>query len=237
MPNALDPNLLEQLKNMIRRDLKLGANTAIADDMQLFGSTDLDLDSLDILLLVTNIEKQLGVRIPNEAVGQAIFKDVATLALYIQSRRGGQAPATSGVVEVPTHGWLDKLPHRDPFRFVTRIIEVQPGKSATGVWILKGNEPFFAGHFPGKPIVPGVLIAEALAQISGLAGPTDAPQEGRLAHVDVRFEQGVAPPVEIMLRATFQRAFGQLQFCEVEASVGSLVIARGSITLQRAGTK
>lgn len=231
MPNLIDPNLLEQLKAMLRRDLKLGPAAVIADDMPLFGS-DLDLDSLDILLLVTNIEKQMGVRIPNEQIGQAIFKDVATLASFIQEHLGNSAPK-GGPVELKLNNWLDHLPHRDPFRFVTSVIEVLPGKSASGIWKLKGDEPFFAGHFPGQPIVPGVLIAEALAQISGLAGPVESPRDGKLAHVDVRFEQPVAPPVEIELRSTLTRTMGHLQLCEVEARVGSNVIARGSLTLLR----
>src|SRR3954452_18323163 len=123
MANPIDPNLLAQLKNVLRRDLKLGAEAPVADDMPLVGS-DLDLDSLDILLLVTNIEKELGVRIPNEAVGHAIFKDVATLARYVQDRRSS-APAAN-VKVIPVGGapdWLEQLPHREPFRFITRVID------------------------------------------------------------------------------------------------------------------
>src|SRR5262245_46711858 len=137
MPNTIDSNLLEQLKAMLRRDLKLGANAVIEDDMPLFGS-DLDLDSLDILLLVTNIEKQLGVRIPNEDVGERVFKTVGTLARYVGDHRG-QAPARVGVVQVAGQNWLDRLPHGEPFRFVSRVIDVQPGKSASGIWALKGT--------------------------------------------------------------------------------------------------
>lgn len=231
MTQPIDPQLLDQLKTMLRRDLKLGSDAVIADDMPLFGS-DLDLDSLDILLLVTNIEKQLGVRIPNESIGQAVFKDVATLAQFIQDHRGKSSGKT-GPVELKVDSWLDKIPHRDPFRFVSRVMEVQPGQSAAGVWILKGDEPFFAGHFPGQPIVPGVLIAEALAQISGLAGPVDLPTDGKLAHVDVRFEQAVSPPAEIHLHSKFVRMLGPLQMCEVEAKVGQTTVARGSLTLLR----
>jgi 3-hydroxyacyl-[acyl-carrier-protein] dehydratase len=235
MSNPIDPNLLAQVKTMLRRDLKLGPDVAIADDMPLFGS-DLDLDSLDILLLVTNIEKELGVRIPNEAVGHAIFKDVATLARYVQGRRAETPAANLKVVPVGSQpSWLDQLPHREPFRFVTRVIDVQPGKCATAVWSLRGDEDFFRGHFPGNPVVPGLLIAEALAQVSGLAGPRDAPRQGKLAHVDVRFERAVTPPVEIELRATLTRTMGALQMCDVEARVAGTVVALGSLTLQRGG--
>jgi 3-hydroxymyristoyl/3-hydroxydecanoyl-(acyl carrier protein) dehydratase/acyl carrier protein len=233
MPNPIDPNLLTQVKTMLRRDLKLGPDAPIADDMPLFGSPDLDLDSLDILLLVTSIEKELGVRIPNEAVGHAIFKDVSTLARYVQDRWSSQPAANVKVVDVPGQNWLDRLPHREPFRFVTRVTDVQPGKSAGGVWSVRGDEDFFRGHFPGRPIVPGLLIAEALAQIAGMSGPRELPDAGKLAHVDVRFEQSVTPPAEIELRATLQRTLGALQMCDVEARVSGIVVARGSLTLQR----
>jgi len=84
--------------------------------------------------------------------------------------------------------------------------------------------------------VPGVLIAEALAQLSGLAGPSVAAgggEEGKLAHVDVRFEKAVAPPVEIVLKTKLARVMGALQQFDVEALAAGEVVARGSLTLYR----
>jgi 3-hydroxyacyl-[acyl-carrier-protein] dehydratase len=63
----------------------------------------------------------------------------------------------------------DYLPHRPPFLFVTELGTVEPGRSATGSWQLTGEEAFFAGHFPGRPTLPGVLMVEALAQLGGVA--------------------------------------------------------------------
>ena len=80
-----------------------------------------------------------------------------------------------------------------------RINHLTRGQSGEGVWTLTGKEPFFAGHFHGAPLVPGVLIAEALAQFSGLVGPSDVPT-GKLVHVDVRFDRPVAPPADIALQ-------------------------------------
>lgn len=64
---------------------------------------------------------------------------------------------------------MQYLPHRYPFLLVDRIIDLQPGKSITGIKNVTFNEPFFQGHFPGQPIMPGVLIVEAMAQVAGIA--------------------------------------------------------------------
>jgi len=240
MPTAAaapDPELLQHVKAMIRRDLKLGPDAVIADDMPFFGG-DVDLDSLDMLLLVTSIEKEFGIKVPSEAVGREVFQNVATLAQYIQAngsgvRRGGPA-AGSSPAGAPANP-IDRLPHRDPFRFVTKITDHQPGQSATGVWAVNGSEAFFAGHFPGQPVVPGVLISEALAQISGIAGPStgSANERGRLVHVDVRFDASATPPAEIVLNSRVNHVVGPLQQFDVSATLNGTVIARGSITLHR----
>ncbi|HEX8524081.1 MAG TPA: 3-hydroxyacyl-ACP dehydratase FabZ family protein [Tepidisphaeraceae bacterium] len=231
----VDPQLLERLKVILRRDLKLGAEARIADDMAFFGEgTDVDLDSLDMLLLVTSVEREFGVKIPNEAVGRTVFESVKTLAQYIadQGANGqsvGVAAQTGGMKDP-----LEKLPHREPFRFVSRVTELKAGESAEGVWSVAGTEAFFAGHFPGRPLVPGVLIAEALAQISGIAGSgPGVADEGKLAHVDVRFEQAVSPPAEVVLKSRLIKTMGALQQFEVMAEVGGSVVARGNIALVR----
>ena len=230
MTSAPDPAILEQIRTILRRDLKLDANAPLPADMPFFGG-DVDLDSLDMLLLVTSIERQMGVRIPNEAVGKEVFQNVATLARYVQDHRGPASAAPA--VPAQQTDWLARLPHGEGFRFITKVIEVRPGEMARGVWVLGGSEPFFAAHFPGNPIVPGVLIAEALAQLSGLAGAPGSGTEGRLAQVDIRFEQAVSPPVEIELDAKVTRVLGALQMCEVAARVGKMVVASGVIALHR----
>lgn len=216
------PETLEQIKLLLRRDLKLGPDIPIPDDMP-FAGTDADFDSLDILLLLTSIEKQFGIKIPSEAVGRDVFENVSTLAAYID-RETARKPERTDL--------LGRLPHRDPFRFVTRVTQLTDGESVEGVWTLSGSEPFFAGHFPGRPLVPGVLIAEALAQVSGLLGPENSSQ-GKLVHVDVRFDQPLAPPAEITLRSRLLRTVGELQQFEVAAMTGSTSIARGMLTLSR----
>jgi 3-hydroxyacyl-[acyl-carrier-protein] dehydratase len=225
-----DPSIVERVKVIVRRDLKLGAAAEIADDMPFFGG-DIDMDSLDILLLVTSIEKEFGIKVPNAAVGRQVFESVATLTQFVRERMDSNGAPAAAV------DYLARLPHQAPFRFVSRIVELREGDSAEGVWSVAGSESFFAGHFPGQPLVPGVLIAEALAQLSGLAGPNVAVggggEEGKLAHVDIRFEKAAAPPVEVVLKTKLARVMGALQQFDVEASAAGEVLARGSLTLYR----
>ncbi len=91
----------------------------------------------------------------------------------------------------------DILPHRPPFLFVDEITALTPGESASGLWRLTGTEGFFQGHFPGRPLLPGVLMVEAMAQLGGIALLTDERYTGNLAlfgGIDkARFRRQVGP--------------------------------------------
>jgi 3-hydroxyacyl-[acyl-carrier-protein] dehydratase len=219
-----------RLERIIRRDLKLGSDIDITPDMPFFGG-EADIDSLDILLLLGSVEKEFGLRIPSEAVGREVFANVGTLVNYIDEHAADTGRAQNAKSQPgQTVDYLSRLPHGEAFRFVTRVTSVKGGESAEAVWELSGSEPFFAGHFPGQPLVPGALIAEALAQTSGLAAGI-ASGRGRLAHVDVRFENPVQPPVQIVLQSRLTRTMGGLRQFDVVAKVAETVVARGTIAL------
>jgi 3-hydroxyacyl-[acyl-carrier-protein] dehydratase len=101
------------------------------------------------------------------------------------------------------------LPHREPFLFVTAVEEVVAGERARATWALTGDEAFFAGHFPGRPTLPGVLMVEALAQVGALAVLADERYAGRLplfGGIDkARFRRQVGPGDTLSLEVSMDQ--------------------------------
>jgi 3-hydroxyacyl-[acyl-carrier-protein] dehydratase len=141
-----------------------------------------------------------------------------------------------GVRDLPLTG----LRQRPPFRFLSSARRSATDAHAVeGAWIIDGSEWFFAGHFPGEPIVPGVLITESMAQLCGVV-PVGAPGTGHatsgaplLVKAEIRFRAIVRPPAVLLLHARFDREIGTLCEFEVSASLGNQRIAEGRLTIRR----
>lgn len=116
------------------------------------------------------------------------------------------------------------LPHRPPFRFVDRVVSLEPGVGVEARYRVTGDEPFLAGHFPGNPIFPGVLQLEALAQTGAIALLSDARYAGKLplfgGVTDVRFRRLVRPGDELTLRVDMERLSARGGWGSARATVG-----------------
>ncbi|MDM8152474.1 3-hydroxyacyl-[acyl-carrier-protein] dehydratase [Priestia megaterium] len=106
------------------------------------------------------------------------------------------------------------IPHRYPFLLVDRILEVEDGKKAVGLKNVSANEEFFNGHFPDYPVMPGVLIVEALAQVGAVAMLKKEENQGRLAFFagidNCRFKKQVRPGDQLRLEVEIVRARGSI---------------------------
>jgi 3-hydroxyacyl-[acyl-carrier-protein] dehydratase len=103
------------------------------------------------------------------------------------------------------------LPHAYPFLLVDRILEIEPGKRIVGIKNVTYNEPFFPGHFPGSPIMPGVLLLEAMAQTAGVLAFMSVPEEDRKGAVyflgleNVRFRKIVTPGDQLRMEVEIKK--------------------------------
>jgi 3-hydroxyacyl-[acyl-carrier-protein] dehydratase len=123
------------------------------------------------------------------------------------------------------------LPHREPFVFIDHVTELVPGERAVATKRFASEDSMFRGHFPGEPIVPGVILTEALAQLSGIVAG-HAGRALRLAAIkSMKFPAAARPDETIVLQAKLSGAVGGLIQCAVEARIEDRPVADGVIVL------
>jgi 3-hydroxyacyl-[acyl-carrier-protein] dehydratase len=126
------------------------------------------------------------------------------------------------------------LPHRYPFLLVDRVVECEPGKRLLAIKNVTVNEPFFQGHFPSKPVMPGVLLIEAMAQATGLLAmeSADVPKEAiyYLVGVDkARFKSPVVPGDQVYLEVEVLKNRREIWVFAAEAKVDGKIVASAEI--------
>ncbi len=125
------------------------------------------------------------------------------------------------------------IPHRYPFLLVDQIIELEPGKKAVGIKNVTANEPYFQGHFPGNPIMPGVLQVEALAQVGAVALLSLDEYKGKLAVFagidEVRFKRQVVPGDTLRLEIEIISMRRNIGKGEARAYVGDELACKGTL--------
>ncbi len=129
---------------------------------------------------------------------------------------------------------MNIIPHRYPFLLIDTIEELDPGVSAVGKKCVSVNEPFFQGHFPDNPVMPGVLIMEALAQVGAVAILSKPEFQGRTAYfagIDkARFRQKVIPGDVLLLETAIVKAKGPIGVGKAVARVNGKVAAEAELT-------
>jgi len=131
---------------------------------------------------------------------------------------------------------LAALPHGPEFRFIDRLLALNPGKTGRAEYRVRGDEPFLRGHFPGEPLFPGVLLVEAAAQLAGTVAQSD-PNHGPLPGLKLTALRavkilGTARPGEtILMESKITGRMGSLVQAEATAMIGTTVILQAQITL------
>jgi 3-hydroxyacyl-[acyl-carrier-protein] dehydratase len=133
---------------------------------------------------------------------------------------------------------MEALPHRYPFLLVDRVLEMTDDE-VVAIKNVTMNEPFFQGHFPGYPVMPGVLIMEALAQAAGVLELSKPENKGKLVFYagmdNVKFKKQVVPGDQLVLKAKFVKRRGTIAVVEAVAEVDGKLAASGKLTFAFGG--
>jgi beta-hydroxyacyl-ACP dehydratase FabZ len=125
------------------------------------------------------------------------------------------------------------LPHRYPFLLVDRVLELESERRAVGIKNVTVNEEFFQGHFPGQPVMPGVLIVEAMAQLAGVLLLSNPERTGQLAFLlsldRVKFRKTVEPGDQLLMEASVRKLRSKLVQVETRARVAGQIVAEAEI--------
>ena len=122
------------------------------------------------------------------------------------------------------------LPHRPPMLLVDKILEIDPFHSATGIKNVTMNEPFFVGHFPSCPIMPGVLVLEAMAQVGGVAMLYPAEHRGKIALFggmdNIKFKKPIVPGDSLITKAEISKVRGEFGVLHADGFVDEKLVAQ-----------
>jgi 3-hydroxyacyl-[acyl-carrier-protein] dehydratase len=126
------------------------------------------------------------------------------------------------------------LPHREPFLLIDEVLELEPGERVVALKRVREDEWYLRGHFPGRPVMPGVLIVEAMAQTGAVAVLSEEENRGRIAlfaGIDgTRFKRIVEPGDELQLECTLEQVRGPIGKGRARATVDGQLAARGTLT-------
>jgi UDP-3-O-[3-hydroxymyristoyl] N-acetylglucosamine deacetylase/3-hydroxyacyl-[acyl-carrier-protein] dehydratase len=182
----------------------------------------------DLMLMGRFIVGRIHARKSGHALNHALVR-----ALREHAERGTLGRLTTAKPKLDIHQVRRILPHRYPFLMVDRILEIEGTRRAVGLKNVTINEEFFQGHYPGQPIMPGVLIIEAMAQLGGILLSQDLEHTGKVAVLfsldKVKFRRAVAPGDQLILEAEAVRVRANLGHVRTLARVGTELAAQAEI--------
>jgi 3-hydroxyacyl-[acyl-carrier-protein] dehydratase len=133
--------------------------------------------------------------------------------------------------------WLDRLPHKPPMRLVDELLDIDPGVSATTARTTRPTDFFFQGHFPGRPIVPAMMLVEMIAQTGGIAAASASSDDARTSPGTLaalggfKFPSAAGPDARLTIHARVVGRIGRLVKIEGEVRADGVVVAAGTLTL------
>ncbi len=187
------------------------------------------LDAIgDLALVGTVIECQVVANRSGHGLNRQLGMKLLRL---VQRERRSRMLIEGRAMDARAIGRL--MPHRYPMLLVDRVLSLEPGRRAVGVKNVSINEPFFPGHYPGTPIMPGVLIVEALAQMGGLLLSQTLEHTGKVAVLlsldKVKLRKAVTPGDQLLLEVEAMRATSRSAAVKARAMVGEKVAAEAEI--------
>ncbi|MDA1007897.1 MAG: UDP-3-O-acyl-N-acetylglucosamine deacetylase [Planctomycetota bacterium] len=175
---------------------------------------------------------QLSCRVLAHRSGHNLNRLMA-LAIREKIRRDARTTSLSEAKAMDARAIVRLMPHRYPMLLVDRVIEIDQGRRAVGIKNVTINEPFFQGHYPGTPIMPGVLIVEAMAQLGGLMLSQQLEHSGKVAVLlsmdGVKLRRAVTPGDQLVLEAEVVRASSRNAALQCRATVGGKLAAEALI--------
>ncbi len=144
--------------------------------------------------------------------------------------------SSSSLMELNIQNIMEAIPHRYPFLLVDKVIDVVPGESATGIKNVTINEPFFPGHFPQKPVMPGVLILEAMAQTAGVLAINFLGDDAKgkviyfMAIDGAKFRKPVGPGDQLHMKVTKIRGKGAVWKFDGKAYINDELVTEATLT-------